>query len=190
MNMNAPKGYKPWFTCLLLAANATCVVQAHDVGPWGRSLDWRSDQIDHVITLQDAGEVVSVNGKNCMSGGSLFFRVNDDYAFDIDETVWLDFEFYPGSANANVHVSYNSADTAGHGDKEVRFPEGGADHWTQQNIPLERARFAHLGIEGSDFAILSPDSDPQPAHQFTICNISLQRSYTSPTSRVFGWLGL
>lgn len=173
--------------CLSLVAIPICAVHAHGVGPWGRPLDWHSDQIDQAITFLAGplrGQKVSVEGKDCFTGNFIGFKVNDEYAFDIDETVWLDVQFYLGSAATDLRVRYDRNEGVSSGedaDKQLRLPEVSNTRWYTQSIPLEHARFANLGFEGSDLAISSWTTP------FTVCSLSFRRSYTTPVSKVFGW---
>ncbi|MBI4166189.1 MAG: CehA/McbA family metallohydrolase [Acidobacteria bacterium] len=184
--MNAPKEYAIKFICILLSAIPICTAHAHGVGPWGRPLDWHTSQIDQVIAFKSRGQKVSVEGRDCITGGYLNFKVSDEYAFDIDETVWLDVEFNLGPADSKLSVTYDRNDTAsptGEDTKQLQLPKRINSQWYRQSILLERARFANLGFEGSDFAISSEG-------QYTICNISLRRSYTTPVRTVFGWTAI
>ena len=82
------------FVSLLLTLIQSGVIHAHGLGPWGQALDWHNGQIDQVLSAWGRGQKLSIAGKECLAGGSLSFKVNDEYAFDIDETVWLNVEFY------------------------------------------------------------------------------------------------
>jgi len=182
------------FISFLLLTLWFSAVHAHGVGPWGHVLDWHTDQIDQVIAATKAGEKISVDGKECVAGGILGFRVNDEYAFDIDETVWLDFDFYLDAAEAQLRLTYDGGTPSGSAwegeSKQIQLPSTGKDRWIRRSLALERARFANLGFEGTDFSIapLNPGepSADMPAHQFTICNVSLRRSYSTPVNEAFG----
>lgn len=185
------------FLCLVLAAVPSGAVYAQGLR-FGHLLDWHNDQIEQVVAYGygGGGQKISVEGKECLAGGSLHFKVNDEFAFDIDETVWLDIEFYLGSADANVSVNYDRHGTAPitWGDaKQLQLPKGTNGPWYQRSLPLKRARFANLGFRGSDIAIVAVDRTPdlaRPARQFTICNLALRRSYTTPARQVVGWTAI
>lgn len=181
-----------------LAAVMPLNVCAQDVGPWGRALDWQNAQIDQVVTFGGAGQKVSIDGQDCLSAGTLYFKVNDAYAFDIDETVWLDADLYLEAADVKLNASHDSNDLLGAGKaKPVQLTGSSTGRRHKLSLPMERARFANLGFEGSDFSIAADDSlrkafyspsptDARPPRQFTICNLSLRRSYTTPSRKVFG----
>src|SRR5688572_11954984 len=69
-------------------------------------VDWHTDQITRVLTRSNdrmVGQVVTLDGKKCLQGTSFSFDVDDKYAFDIDETVEVEVEFYQhGQATAAV----------------------------------------------------------------------------------------
>jgi hypothetical protein len=131
-----------------------------------------------------------VKGKDCIAGGTLSFNVRDDYAFDIDETVWLDLELYVQSSGGNLSVGYNRSDETLGDNKQIQLGPETRSHWDRQSITLERARFANLGLGGSDFSISGTDTGGEVSHEFAICSLSLRRSYTTPVGKAFRWIGI
>src|SRR5687768_5686219 len=92
------------FLCYMLSG-IPAVVQAHGLGLWGfHPIEWPHDQLSQVRTVGSPAQRVSVAGKDCIASNSLLFHVRDDFAFDIDETVWLDLELRaaPGEMTVNV----------------------------------------------------------------------------------------
>src|SRR5688500_18705703 len=88
---------------LLFSGMITTITFAHGEGPWGmQTIDWKNDYIREVITFPGGGRRVTVAGKNCLAGGEFWFNVRDEYAFDINETVWLDVELHDESRGAKV----------------------------------------------------------------------------------------
>src|SRR5690242_15492103 len=86
------------FPSILLALNifSSCAVCAHGDAPWYgvQPLLWKNDQIDRVIAAYGNGRVLPLEGQSCILSKKLAFGVRDKVAFDIDETVWVDADFY------------------------------------------------------------------------------------------------
>jgi hypothetical protein len=96
-----------------------------------------------------------MEGKECLAGMGLYFKVSHEYALDIDETVWLDADLYLESAEVKLSVGYDKNDLVDdvHAATQIRLPGRTTSNWQRISIPLERARFAKLGPEGEDFSI-------------------------------------
>ena len=72
-------------------------------------MDWQTDQISRAVAWgsdREVGQIVGLDGKKCLEGSSFSFDVDDRYAFDIDETVQMEVEFYRHLKAAAVEVSY------------------------------------------------------------------------------------
>src|SRR5262245_13883043 len=111
--MNPAKTYAVKLGCLLLMLIPSSAVYAHAVSFWGmRPLEWRNEQFSQVVPFAGDGQKVSVQGKECLSGGNLHFNIRDDYAFDIDEPVWLDLELYIETGASKLSVVYDRSDVA------------------------------------------------------------------------------
>src|SRR5207245_60101 len=85
---------------------------SHVAGPLGaQPLDWRSAQISGVVAggalSYFPSHVVTLESRKCVTGNRLHFNVRDEYAFDIDESVELDVEFYLQARTTKVTVSYD-----------------------------------------------------------------------------------
>src|SRR5437016_6065907 len=88
----------------LVAANLYLLTSTLAYGHWvanspAQSVDWHNDQISRVIAEGNHGELdqqylAGLDGKKCLEGSSFRFDVDDRYAFDIDETVQVEIEFY------------------------------------------------------------------------------------------------
>lgn len=160
---------------------------------------WSNDQ---VAVVGGAGDRVSVAGTDCLVADQLRFDVLDGYAFDIDETVWLDADFYAGSESSKVGVLYARGDgpapniglliDAKHRSiPEISLPKENNARWRKVSIALERARFANSGTFGSeDFALYSLADGNSDRRRFTLCNISLRRSHTTPVLGAFGRIAM
>src|SRR5262249_4294058 len=145
-------------TGLVFVALLTSRVFAHGGGPWGiQPIEWKNDQISQVIGLGHSGRHVMVEGRDCVAGGMLGFNVRDEYAFDLDEPVWLDVEFALGATEQTVSVKHDRSDVAQDWVEaptiQIHLPARTDQHWYRQSIRLERARFANLGFLGTDFLV-------------------------------------
>lgn len=86
----------------------------------------------------------------------MYFKVADQYAFDIDEDVTLEVEFAQGQTpvNASVVVDGDAVFEGTTPAQMVQIPAG-PGQCTRQKITLNGARFANLAMLGSDFSIRS-----------------------------------
>jgi len=180
--------------CVLLSTAYCWAAHAHSTSPWGPPLDWHDAQIEDVIGVAQSGAKITVDGRSCISGGMLYFKIKDDYAFDIDERVWIDFEFYLNPAKTDLRLAYDGVKSNSRGwentSQTIQLPAGGDSRWFTQTVPLKRARFANLGmLEGADFslsAIPDPGAAQLQSHQFTICGIKVRRSYLTTKVNAYG----
>ena len=136
-------------------------------------------------------ELVEIDGRQCVKGTYFLFDVDDDFAFDIDETVTIEFLF-DRRQSAGLFVSYDQNVVAENISK-ISFPDSD-DRWHSQAITLERARFANRGESGSDFTIAAPDGtwfgDPEKDHKIVLCDLSIKRSNETVEPTEFGQLRL
>lgn len=151
-------------------------------------LDWHNDQINRVVAGR-GGQLVGLDGTRCLEGGSFLFGVDDRYAFDIDETVQMEVEFYRHAKAAAVEVSYEKngeAETTVKG--EIPAYQDG-ERTYKATFSLERARFANRGFFLTDFSI-GLSADDTSKQEITICSISLKRSYATVVPKAFGNIAL
>jgi hypothetical protein len=136
-------------------------------------------------------ELVEVDGRQCVKGTYFLFDVNDEFAFDIDETVTVEMLF-DRRQSEGLFISYDQ-NVVAENISEISFPESD-DRWLSQVITLERARFANRGESGSDFTITAPDGtwfgDPDADHKIVLCDLSLKRSNETVAPAEFGRLRL
>src|SRR5687767_15155517 len=130
---------------LLLTLFLTWGACADDLGIIGeRALRWRTDQIAQVIAggdYMEGGKQVTLDGRQCMEGTRFNFNVDDHYAFDIDETVQSEVEFY---VPADDVVAYLAYEKNGDGEvrQKVRLPRYSSGRRSvKKAFTLERARF-------------------------------------------------
>lgn len=125
--------------------------------------------------------VKTIDGRRCVAGSALMFDVDDRFAFDIDETVELELLFHR-SGTTGLSYSYDrnaQAEAVG-----IITIDTSGPTWHSERLVLERARFANRGQGHSDLilvasgAIIPVQSDA--SNIFTLCNIALKRSHTTP----------
>ena len=194
---------RPLFLSLILL---TAPLRAHDFsGPQGSvQLDWQSERIARVtasgygdsfgmeaMVLRGLPDTVEVDGKRCMEGSYFIVDVNDEYAFDIDETVELTVLLHKGDTTA-ITVGYDR-----NGKAETLFDvplEEAEGEFLQQTITLERARFANRGEAGSDLFVAGASvyfpGNPDHNHRIVLCDVTVNRPNPVAEKRGTGALAL
>ncbi len=186
---------------LLLVAAITLQATAHEFsGPHGTvAIDWSTPNISRVWSSgygdsfgteawARAGfpERVEVEGRQCVQGTYFLFDVDDEFAFDIDETVEIEFLF-DRSRSEGFLISYDQ-NVVAENIQEYAFIESD-ELWQSVTVSLERARFANRGESGSDFTIAAPDGtwfgNPAANHKVVLCDVRINRSNStaSPAGR-------
>jgi len=168
------------------------------------TLDWSAENVSRVLSSgygdsfgteswsrKGLPELVDIEGRQCVKGSYFLFDVDDDYAFDIDETVTIELLF-DRAQSEGLFYSYDQHVVA-ENSRKVGFPDH-ENRWYTQQIKLERARFANRGESGSDFTIAAPDGtwfgDPDGDHKIVLCGLSIERSYETLELSEFGQLNL
>lgn len=182
---------------LLTMAVYTPLLLAHGTDWTGaHPLDWRTEQIRSVFssapyTSQEQHPYTDrVDGKSCMTGPFLNIDIDDNYAFDIDETLRLEVEFDLTRSPSQILINYDkngglSALPA------VTLPTDSDSRWYRHTFVLERARFANRAIRHiatADLAI--SDANAKLTDPVTVCDIRLTRSHTTPVPKGHGELEL
>lgn len=150
------------------------------------SVDWRTDQISRTMTFSDdreIGRVVTLDGKKCLEGRNFSFDVDDQYAFDIDEPVQVEVEFYQHREAVLPELNYEKNGEAAETVRGAVAGYKGGPRAQAVTFSLDRARFANRGLLLTDFSIALPAGGKE---RMTICNISLKRSYETVVPKDFG----
>ena len=186
------------FAPLLLSAAAVWLaaadraVEAHgsearyvEVAPWDR------DRVPRVLAVSRSElgtpgtrrtmELRDVEGRSCLVGSLFALDVDDGYAFDIDESVTLTLTYATGLTTPFV-VGWDRNGGEGFGVTEELAPSPGGD-FASTTLALDRARFAGRGVRGTDVAVSARDG-------IALCDVSVQRSGTTPAATRFGRLAL
>jgi len=183
--------------CLLLTLNSS-VSYAHGTDILSaHPLDWRTSQISQVFSSSPFSinskhpRIDKLAGKTCMTGSFINIDVDNDYAFDIDETVTVEVEFDLERSAKEIILNYdkNGGFT---GTKTLTLPDKSDGRWYRHTFTLARARFAerivrHVNLSG-DFAI--GGAKHIYADTLSICDIRIKRSHTTPQPTAYGRLNL
>ncbi len=124
-------------------------------------------------------EMRTIDGRECVVGNMISFDVDDDYAYDIDESVDLTLTYAPElTSAASFQVIWDRNGGDGHGRLEVEVEPGAM--FRQVTVTLDRARLAGLGAQQTDFAVGTSGAT------VALCDVSIERSGTTPAPSQFG----
>lgn len=178
------------------------LAHGHVTGVRGRQLgqqlvDWRTDQITRVVgggshLSVTASQVVTLDGKQCLEGLGFYFDVDDRYAFDIDEPVQLEVEFYQRTSDSRADIAYERNGQA-ESRESAQIPAYRAgSHAYTKTFMLDRARFANRTLFHSDFSIEANGAGSSSSEEpmITVCGVKLKRSHTTVTPEKFGRIAL
>ena len=181
-------GYSIVLLPLLILCNSANV-RGHESHPMGfLELPWHTEEISRVtsslmdfqsgglvLSWSGRGDVVTLNEKNCLKGAYFLFDVDDQWAFDIDETIEVSMTL---PSNSGILVSYDHAVTT-----PVLQKVDKKTGQTSVTVPLQRAGFSNRLFAGSDFALAAKGSlypyNPEEELEVTLCDIQLQREVRS-----------
>ena len=166
-------------------------LDAHVEHPLGKTeLNFHPDEaIDRVLAMnidfhggdwfviwRAMGRVEERAGKKCLVGPYFFFDVDDEFAFNIDETITLEV-LVDRTETDGFNVSYDHV--VNPTPKYYRLEPDFTERWETVTVELERARFANRKYEKTDFAIGALGArHPQPKDvngEITICGLKVIR---------------
>jgi len=198
-----PKFNHPLAALIMLVA---ADLSAHEFnGSHGTvTVDWQATNISRVIgsgygdsfgteawARKGLPEPVEVEGRQCVRGSYFLFDVDDEFAFDIDETVTLEFDF-DRTRSQGMFISYDQ-NVVAENIRQIEFSDSD-EVWHTQSVTLERARFANRGESGTDFTLTAPDGtwfgDPNADHKIVLCDVRISRSFETPAATQHGLLRL
>lgn len=206
-NSNSPRSNRfhplPILICGLLVGHATT---SHEYsGIHGTvTVDW---QVPNVTRITSSGygdafgveaavkmgfpEAETIDGKKCINGSYFLFDVDDDFAFDIDETIELEILF-DRRRSTGFWVSYDR-NAMSEPAALIEF-EASDQRWYSHKVSLKRARFANRGEIGSDFVLAGISAMwpgvPDEHHRIVICDLAITRSNSTATHKDYGVLWL
>jgi hypothetical protein len=184
---------KSGLVMLVLLMLQTAVSPAHNRHPLGKQeLAWSTDTRisrtlamnidfhggDWFVIWRQPGRVEQRNGRQCLVGPYFFFDVDDQFAFDIDETVTLELVFDRDMTDG-FNLSYDHA--VNPKVKSVRFSPDYEERWERVTLKLDHARFANRKYEKTDFAIGALGAiQPQPEDvngELALCGLKISRDH-------------
>ena len=182
----------------IFVTSSTCL--AHVENPMGRFLvDWKNDHIQQAIAFLPIAStgmpkyprVHEVGDKQCISANRVTLDVSDDFSYNIDEDVEIEFEFYLNESSGDIVLDYdkNGSLTSGHA---IELPQSRFyKRWYRHKVTLDRARFSGRRINKfstGDLALGPKDwwSD----YEFTLCGVHIKRSNLSISPSSYGMLAL
>lgn len=168
------------------------------------AVDWNAPNISRVLSsgYGDAFGIEAavklgppmletVDGRTCVNGSYFLFDIEDDFAFDIDETVELEI-LVDRRRSTGFWIGYDGnakSETA-----EIVDLGKSDNRLHTQTVELRRARFANRGEAGSDFALAGLSAmwpgTPDENHRIVICDIGIYRSFETASPKEFGELKL
>ena len=180
--------YLALFTCALILPR---FAGAHERHPMAlQELNWQAENIKRVFALAEdfqagalikiwnmPGQVEDVEGRSCLVGPYFIFDVDDDFAFNIDETVTVDLLFDAGQTEGFI-ISYDHASDSPQASTLMLDGEGG-QRWQWVSVKLERAGLANRRHGHTDLGIAAPGAvlfyDTQASHGLVLCDIKIVR---------------
>lgn len=163
--------------CLLALPAVTPLLAHHVEACYIQPIPWHKEHFSRIsalgysllgLDLDVHSEMKTIEGKSCVVGNMVAFDVDDRYAFDIDEPVDLTLTYAPAFTTGPFEVVWDKNGGLGHGELKIS-PEPGATFRTV-TVTLDRARFAGLGTQKTDFAVGSPEGE------LALCDIAIARS--------------
>ena len=133
-----------------------------------------------VWTRRGFPEPVEVDGRQCMEGTNFFFDIDDEFAFDIDETVTVTLLF-DRTRSAGFMYGWDQ-NVEAENRTDVTFSESEESGY-EHTIALPRARFANRGESGTDLMIASLNATwtgaPDADHKIVLCDVAIERSHAT-----------
>ncbi len=176
---------------LLFALITSPFAGAHERHPLAmEELDWRVDNIKRVYTLGEdfhagaliltwraPGRVEEVAGKHCLVGPNFIFDVEDDFAFNIDETVTVDLLFDASETDGFI-ISYDHASDSPQA-STVKLERDSDQRWQWVRVELERAGLANRRHGHTDLGVAALGAlleyDAQADHEIVLCGMKIAR---------------
>lgn len=192
---------------MALGLAASMPASAHNDHPLGREVvEWENNPAilrtlannfnwhggNNTVSWRPNGHVEKMGDRECVVGPHFLFDIDDNYAFDIDETVTLEILF-DRTASTGFQLSYDQA--VNPVTKSITFDGQKSERWHRETVTLERARFANRLLDKTDFSISAPNAKVPPAdwkenHEVAICDIQVTRENKSEKATQMGRLEL
>ena len=190
--------YLALFTLPLIALQFAPAHERHPLAM--QELDWQAENIKHVYAMAGdfhagtlirtwnmPGQVEDVEGRRCLVGPYFIFDVDDDFAFNIDETVTVDLLFDAGLTDGFI-ISYDHASDSPQASTVMLDGDGG-QRWQWVSVELERAGLANRRHGHTDLGVAAPGAllfyDTQADHEIVLCDMKIGRKGRQETGPVF-----
>jgi len=155
---------------------------------------WIRGPVNVVFHFDGIPIVKTINGKSVVETAAdspkhryLYFNVDDDYAFGLDETVDLEIE-YDSTVTGIIRLEYDSRYSKEKSYGRYHCPgevePDKSTRWSRHLYRLPRVRFSNRHHDKADFRISSPDG------MVRISDIKIRRSLSSTSSGEPGTLKL
>ncbi len=176
--------------CVVAALATVEIGRLHAHGTEARyvqEIDWPKPRIAHTygLSYSELGlgayrneiEMRTVGGRQCVEGGLIGLDVDDDYGFDVDESVTLTLTYATAFTNPFVVVwDQNGGNSLGR-TAEIQPETGGP--LRAITLTLDRARLAGQGTRGIDIAVGSRAG-------LCLCDVQVVRAGTTDAPTAFG----
>ncbi|MCP3673990.1 MAG: CehA/McbA family metallohydrolase [Gammaproteobacteria bacterium] len=164
-----------------------------------QTLNWQVDNVSRVITAgypetfgifsfahRQAADSVSIidNDKktySCIKANFIAFDIDDEFAFDIDETVTIEL-LIDTLQTPSIYIGFDQHSNAA-ANQEIKI-SASATRLSTVQIKLDRARFVNRGISGTDLALTTLETMLPEAElsadtntTLTLCDLKVIRSH-------------
>jgi len=173
---------------------------AHNQHPIGKTLlDWHPDVNisrtlamnidfhggDWYVIWREPGRVEERDGRQCLVGPYFFFDVDDQFAFNIDDTVSLEL-LVDRTMTDGFNISYDH--TINPATKTIHLKPKYKSRWEKVTVQLDHARLANRKYEKTDFAIGALGAKhPQNKNvngELALCGLTISRENLTQSETV------
>jgi hypothetical protein len=125
---------------------------------------------------------LEIEGQKCIFSDIMGFDVDDGFAFDIDEPITFTITYVPELSSQFIVAWDRNGGTGEAQTVEITPPATGPKLQTV-SFPMDRARLAGQGVQGSDIAIAARNG-------FVLCDVKIERSNTTKPATAHGTVKL
>jgi hypothetical protein len=169
------------------------VVQGHgSEARYVEEIQWKKPRIAHTYALsytelgigagRGIAQMRTIGNRQCVTGATLGFDVDDQYAFDIDEPVTVKLT-YATQFSKPFAIYWDASSGEGLGRRDVAVEPG--EQFREVTVTLERARFAGQGTRGVDIAVGAGFGGT-----LALCDVEVTRSNATKAAQPAGQLQL
>jgi hypothetical protein len=121
---------------------------------------------------------LTIEGQECIFSDIVAFDVDNDFAFDIDETITFTITYSPELSSPFI-VAWDRNGGTGEAQTAEITPVASARKLETLSFSMDRARLGGQGVQGSDIAIAARNG-------IALCDIEIERSGTTKPVAAFG----